>query len=346
MNASYRIGAAAIAAVALLGASESFAQQKARWNCPSAYPSTLGTLGKIGTLQVENLNKSGLFDAKYFEPGALVPALQTFDAIQQGSADCSHTNLGFYLNKNLAFAVFTTVPFGPSAGEYLAWMEHGGGNQLAEEMTKPFNIYAPVSMILPPEASGWFRREIKSVDDLRGLKMRFFGLGARVMDKFGVATQLLAAGDIYPALERGVIDATEFSQPSLDVALGFHQVAKHYYFPGWHQQASLLHFFMSRPKHDALSAEQKHIVKLMLGEGVRFSIAEGEALQFKALAEIKSKGVTIHKWPPDFLKALRDKWLEVVADVSKESADFKRAYDSLEAFRRDYAVWKDLGFLE
>ena len=137
--------------------------------------------------------------------------------------------------------MYATVPFGPEVGEYLAWMSFGGGEQMMKELHAKYNVEVLLCGVISPEASGWFRKEIKTLDDLKGLKMRFFGLGANVMQKMGVPTQMLRAGEIFQALQLGTIDATEFSMPAMDLTLGFHQVAKHYYFPGWHQQATLNH---------------------------------------------------------------------------------------------------------
>jgi TRAP-type mannitol/chloroaromatic compound transport system substrate-binding protein len=200
--------------------------------------------------------------------------------------------------------------------------------------------------VIAPEASGWFREEIKSIDDLKGLKMRFFGLGAKVMEKMGVSTQLIAGGDIYPALERGSIDATEFSMPAIDLNLGFYQIAKHYYFPGWHQQSTLFDLMMNKDKWEALSDTQKAQLEMACGDNFREGLAEGEAIQGKALVELKAKGVNIHRWPPEILDALEKAWREVAAELAAEDANFKKAWDSLQAFRAEYAVWAELGYLK
>ncbi|HFC05347.1 MAG TPA: C4-dicarboxylate ABC transporter, partial [Rhizobiales bacterium] len=192
----------------------------------------------------------------------------------------------------------------------------------------------------------WFRKPINKPADLKGLKMRFFGLGAKVMQKLGVDTQLLAAADIYPALERGTIDATEFSMPAIDLKLGFYQVAKHYYFPGWHQQSTLLEMMVNKKKWDAMNARQKSIITTACRANVATGLAEGEAIQGKALKELQAKGVTLHKWSDEMLNAFRSKWDEVAKEQSAANPDFKKAWDSLQAYRAEYAVWKDYGFLK
>jgi TRAP-type mannitol/chloroaromatic compound transport system substrate-binding protein len=201
--------------------------------------------------------------------------------------------------------------------------------------------------IIPPEASGWFRREIKSPQDLKGLKMRFFGLGAKVMAKLGVSTQLLAPGDIFQALQLGTIDATEFSLPVMDQKLGFHQVAKYYYFPGWHQQATFLEFYINQKKWASLSDQHKAMVEAACGELTRDVIAEGEAMQWKAMTEMRDKnGVQIKQWSPEIMAAIHKAWDDVVKEESAANPNFKRVYDSYAKFRADYAIWREHGYLK
>ncbi len=216
-------------------------------------------------------------------------------------------------------------------------------------MTEVYNkhgIHSLVCGIIAPEASGWFRKEIKTVADLKGLKMRFFGLGAKVMQKLGVSTQLLAGGDIYPALERGTIDATEFSMPAIDLRLGFYKIAKHYYFPGWHQQSTIFEIMMNKKKYDALSKTKKAQLRVACGDNVREGLAEGEAIQFAALKELREKGVNIHRWSPEILAAIQKAWNEGAAEEAKSDPMFAKVWDSLQKFRADYVVWKDHGYLK
>jgi TRAP-type mannitol/chloroaromatic compound transport system substrate-binding protein len=200
--------------------------------------------------------------------------------------------------------------------------------------------------LIPPEASGWFRKEIKSVDDFKGLKMRFFGLGANVMQKMGVATQILQAGEIFQALQLGTIDATEFSMPTMDLSLGFHQVAKFYYFPGWHQQTSIGQLYISKKKWDEFSPLQKDIIELGCKAQMLDQVAEGDAKQSAAMKELESKGVQIKTWSPEILKALEEKWGEVVQEESAKSPAFKEIYASYEKFRAEYAIWQKNGYLK
>ncbi|HRD77859.1 MAG TPA: TRAP transporter substrate-binding protein, partial [Hyphomicrobiaceae bacterium] len=279
--------------------------------------------------------------------GALVPAGQYFDAVSTGALDMAWSSVGFFTGREIAFALFSSVPFGPESGEYLGWMREGGGEKLMQDITlNKFGFHSFICGIIPPEASGWFRKEIKTLDDLKGIKMRFFGLGAIVMQKLGVSTQLIQPGEIFQALQLGTIDATEFSMPVMDLTLGFHQVAKHYYFPGWHQMSSYQHLFVSKKKWDEMSETQREIVKASCDTNMLRMLAESEIVQVKAINEIKAKGVTLHYWDKTFLDAMRKAWAEVVKEQSEKSAEFKKAWESLSAFREQYKVWKSYGYLK
>ena len=342
--------AAALAGAAIaVTSSAAFAQdKKVRLQVGGAFPSTTGLLGPTQLALVENLKKvsGGSIDAKFFEPGALVPAGQYLDAVGNGSLDAAWTVSGFFTGKDIAFAMYAAVPFGPEAGEYMGWMNHGGGRALYDELHAKFNVVAIPCGLIAPEASGWFRKEIKGPEDLKGLKMRFFGLGANVMQKLGVATQLLQAGEIFQALQLGTIDATEFSMPVMDLTLGFHQVAKHYYFPGWHQMSTINSLYISKGKWAEMSETQKEQVRTVCDATMLRQFVEGESVQAKALKEIQAKGVTLHYWPKDMLALYKKTWDEVAKEQAEKSPEFKKAWDSYSAFRADYKIWKDLGYLK
>jgi TRAP-type mannitol/chloroaromatic compound transport system substrate-binding protein len=344
--------AALAALVALAVATPGDAQdraQRVRWKMASAFGSKLPHLGTSAIRFTENLKKAsgGNVELKFFEPGALVPALECFDAVSKGSIEACWTTPGYHTGKYPALAFFTTVPFGPAIGEFMAWKMFGGGNELRDEIYAKHNLISFDSFAIGPETSGWFRKEVKSLGELKGLKMRFFGLGAQVMQKMGVSTQLLAAADIYPALERGVIEATEFSMPTIDQALGFHQIAKFNYFPGWHQQTSVSELLINRQEWEKLSEQNKTLIKLALGESVLNTYAETEARQFEVMAEMRAKqGVQVKRWPDDVLKAFEKAWTEVLAEESAKDPLFKKVADSYLGFRERYRVWGEAQFMK
>ncbi len=320
------------------------AQRRVIWKMASAFGSKLPHLGTSAVRFTENVKiaSGGTLELRFFEPGALIPALECFDAVSKGSVEACWTTPGYHTGKYPALAFFTTVPFGPQLGEFMAWKWFGGGNELRDEIYAKHNLIALDSFAIGPETSGWFRKEIKSVADMKGLKMRFFGLGAQVVQKVGVSTQLLAAADIYPALERGVIDATEFSMPTIDLALGFHQIAKNNYYPGWHQQVSVSELLMNREKWNALSEQHKMILKLALGESVMHTYAETEAKNPVVMTQMKEKhGVTNRRWSDEDLKVLEATWLQVLEEESAKDPLFKKVADHYLAWRKTYKIWGD-----
>jgi TRAP-type mannitol/chloroaromatic compound transport system substrate-binding protein len=340
------VAAAAVALVAVSAAGE--AEARTKWKIHSAFGRTLFVIGP-GPYNVSKAVKAmsnGELDMHIFEPGALVPSTTYYDPVSSGSIDGAWGTPGYNVHKNFAYAFFSAVPFGPGAGEYLGWWYHGGGRELAEEMYAKDNIKMFLCNLIAPESSGWFRNEIKSTADLKGLKMRFFGLGAKVMEKFGVSTQLLAGGDIYPALELGSIDATEFSMPAIDKDLGFYQIAKHNYFPGWHQQSTLGEMVFNMDKFNKISDGEKVMLEQACKAQVVTGYAETEAKQGAAMAFHESKGVTIHRWSPDILAQFEGAWKEVIAEEIKSSPEAAKIWASMSKFRDEYKVWKKNGYLD
>ena len=285
----------------------------------------------------------GTIEIKFHEPGALVPPPETFDAVASGAIDAAFSSPGDWADKIPALHLFSAIPFGPAAGEYLAWIYFGGGKELFDDIVRRRNIRGVFCGLIAPEAAGWFRRQIRTFDDLEGVRMRASGLGAKVLGKLGVQTRRLSGGDIFVALESGAIDAAEFSMPAIDLKLGFHQMARNYYFPGWHQPSTLFALMINLDRWDALSTTQKAQVEAVCGDNVRHGLAEGEALQFAALKELRADGVRIERWPDDILEALEAAWREVAAEEAAADADFATVWRSLTAFRDDYAIWKELG---
>jgi TRAP-type mannitol/chloroaromatic compound transport system substrate-binding protein len=291
-----RLGTALVAAgaaltVAFTLATTTGAQERVHWKMQSAFPgnlSHLGTAGKRVEAMVDRLS-GGDFELRFYEPGALVPALECFDAASKGSVEACWTTAGFHTGKYPALAFFSAVPFGPQYGEVFAWKLYGGGDELQNEIYGGHGLIKIDCNATGPETSGWFREQVGSIDDLKGLKMRFFGLGAQVMQKLGVSTQLLAPPGIYPALERGVIDATEFAMPNMDIDLGFYQIAKYNYYPGWHQPTSIGELLMNKTAYEALPDAYRAMLEAACGWNIHVNYAETEAMNPAAMNEMLEK---------------------------------------------------------
>lgn len=324
------------------------AQTPTRWRMHTAYNHALPVAGATAFELAESvkLMSDGRFDIRVFEPGAIVAGAQYYDAVSKGAINAAYGSPGFNAGKNSVYAFFAAVPFGPGTGEMLAWMYKGGGLELAREIYARDNLYMMPCGILPPESAGWFRKEITSLDDLKDIKMRFLGLGAKVMERFGVSTQLLAPGEVYQALELGTLDAAEQSVPAIDRGLGFYRVAKYNYFPGWHQQSTVQELLVNLDSWKKLSAGQQKMIEAACHEATVKQLADGEAGQAAIIKQNEADGVKTLSWPDETLAAFRKEWNNVIAEETQANPDSKRVWDSLQTFRKEYAVWGDRAYLK
>ena len=338
-----------VAAVTAGVAVNAQAQKRVKWKMQSAFPGSLVHLGESGIRFSKDVSAltGGKFDLKFFEPGALVPALECFDAASKGSVESCWTTPGYHAGKFPAASFFTAVPFGPGFGEYIAWLVFGEGRDLREELYNEHGLTHLTSFCIGAETSGWFKNPIAELSELKGFKMRFFGLGAKVMEKIGVSTQLLAGADIYPALERGVIDATEFSMPDIDRNLGFYQIAKNNYFPGWHQQTSCSELLMNKEKYDALPDQYKAALRVTALAQITETYAKTEQANPAAMqTNVKDFGVTNHRWRDDQLAVFEKAWNEVVAEESEKDPLFKKVADSFYKWRGTYKIWGESQYMK
>ena len=322
-------------------------EKTVRWKMASAFAASLpqlGTLAKRVDERVWQVSGSGI-EIKFHEPGTLVPTLEMFDAVASGAIEAAFSSPSLWSDHAPALQIFAAVPFGPSAAEFLAWINFGGGKPMLDEIYHRNGIHGVLCGLMAPEASGWFRKEIRTLDDLKGVTMRFAGLGAGVMEKLGVKTVPLAGGDIFVALETGTINAAEYSMPAVDVKLGLHEMAKHYYFPGWHQPATLFDLIINLEKWTALPPARKAQIEKVCGDNIQYGLAEGESLQFGAMKELSAKGVLLHRCPSKILDALEQSWRQVAAEEAANDREFKRVWQSLTSFRGNYAIWKEMGYL-
>ncbi|MEM9344675.1 MAG: TRAP transporter substrate-binding protein [Pseudomonadota bacterium] len=336
-----KITALAAASVIALGAGMANAQDTIEMT--SAFGKNLPILGTAAVDFTTKINSiSSEIEFEQFDPGELVPALEALDAVSNGSVDAAYTTAGYWQGKITAASLFAAVPFGPEAGEFLGWMLYDDGHELFQRMydENGYNVHVEPCGIIAPETSGWFKNEINSISDLEGLNMRFFGLGAEVMQRLGVSTSLLAGGDIFPALERGAIDATEFSMPRIDARLGFHQIAKYNYFPGWHQPATMFELLINKDIWEDLDEQTQEQIKVACLANITTNYAEGEATNFAAMVDnVENNGVTLKQWDPEILATFEATWNEVAAELAAEDEYFKLVWDDLQEYREGYKTW-------
>jgi TRAP-type mannitol/chloroaromatic compound transport system substrate-binding protein len=326
------------------GAPAAIAEPPVRWKMASAYSADLPQLGTLAKRLERSIWRvsGGDIEIKFHEPGALTPNGRVFDAVASGTIDAAFSSPEFWGDEIPALHLFSAVPFGPLPSEYLAWLNFGGGRDLLRDIYHKQGTHGLVCGLIAPEGSGWFRNRVYVLEDLKGLKMGFKGLGAKVMAKLGVETRDLAPGEILAALEKGAIDAAEYSMPAIDLKLGLHQMANHYYFPGWHQPATFFDLLINLKSWQALSPTRKAQIEAVCGDNTRFGLAEGGALQFAALKEMTAQGVQVHRWPVEILTALKAAWRDVATELADTDKDFSRVWQSLSAFREDYAIWREL----
>ena len=326
------------------------AEKKVLLKVPTCFSTALPALGDPILYMADRLEliSGGSLKMKVYEPGKLVAPFEILDAVSKGKVNAGYTMSAYWQGKMPAAPFFSAIPFGPEAGEFLAWLYYGNGLKLWQKMydDNGYNVKVLPCSIIAPETSGWFAKEVKSMDDLKGLRMRFFGFGGLVMQKLGVSTSLLPGGEIFPALEKGAIDATEFSMPAIDQRLGFYKVVKYNYFPGWHQQATVAELMINKKVWNAMSDRQREVIEIACKASVTDSFAHAEAIQGAVIREnVEKRGVKNKYWSDEFLNAFKAAWLEVIDEQCAKSAEFKKIWEDYSAFHEDYAFWSKRGFL-
>lgn len=329
------------------GLSAANAQETIRWKVPVAFGTNLPALGDNILYVAEMINKAsaGKVQLKEFEPGKLVPALSITDSVKDKKIESGYTWLGYDQGKIPSSPLFSAVPFGMEPWEFMAWWYEGGGQKLAEEVYAGHGVHPILCGLIGPEAAGWFRNEIKSIADLKGLKIRFAGLGGQVIQKAGASVTILPGGEIFQALEKGAIDATEFSMPAIDDKLGFDKIVKFNYYPGWHQTFTSFHLVVNKGVWDKLTDPTKALLEMGCTAGVTRNLAKGEAIQGAVIASFKSKGVNTKQLPLELLRDLEKLTTQVMDEQSAKDPLFKKVYDSQKAFLATYRNWKSLAFL-
>jgi TRAP-type mannitol/chloroaromatic compound transport system substrate-binding protein len=332
-------GGFAAAAIARPAVAQSMPELK--WRLTSSFPKSLDTLYGASEVFAKAVAEAtdNRFRIQTFAAGEIVPGLQAADAVSGGSVEMCHTASYYYVGKDPTFAFGTAVPFGLNSRMQNAWQYFAGGMDLMNEFYGKYNIYGIPCGNTGCQMGGWFRREIKEPGDFSGLKFRIGGYAGRVLQKLGAVPQQLAGGDIYPALEKGTIDAAEWVGPYDDEKLGFHKVAQFYYYPGWWEGGAMLHNFINADKWNELNATYKSIVRTASDMASLWMQAKYDAVNPAALKRLVSAGAVLKPFPPAVMEACLKASLDLYAEVSATNPAFKKAWDSTLAYRGDQYLW-------
>lgn len=338
---------AALAASAVTLAAPAIAQSSPaiRWRMTESFPKSLPNLYGVAELFAEQVAQAtdGNFQIQVLAPGEIVGAAQALDAVQNGTVESAHTSGNYFIGKEIAFAFGTGLPFGLNARQHDAWWHLGGGRELFNEVLANYNAIAIAGGNSGAQMGGFFRNEIKSVADLNGLKFRVSGLGGRILSKLGVVAQQIPAGDIYPALERGTLDAVEFSGPADDEKLGFIKVAKYYYSFSFWEGSSQAVFMFNKQKWDELPKSYQAILNNVGQQAHNWMTWSYDSTNGPALRRMVTDGAEIRAFPDDMLQASLKAANELYAELSGQSPAFKKSYDSLVAFRSEVLPWWQVG---
>lgn len=317
------------------------------WRLPIVFQTTMPVLGDNPVYLTDMLRKAsgGAIDLQIFEPGEIVPAFSITDAVRDGKVSAGYTWLGYDQGKIPASPLVSAVPFGMEPWEYTAWWYEGGGRQLTETLYQRYNIYPILCGITGPETAGWFRGRIDSLEDVKGLKIRFAGLGGQVIERLGASVTMLPGGEIFQALEKGAIDATEFALPVVDQSLGFNRVAPYNYYPGWHQPFTSSHLVINLALWQQLADADQALLRLGCTAAVTRNLAQAEALQGEVIEKFADIGVTAEILPEPLLRELNRVADEILEEEAANDPDFARILESQRAFRTQYAHWKSRAYL-
>lgn len=334
--------AAAVATAAGAVAAPAIAQSDVvRWRCASSFPKSVDVLFGTAELVARRVGQitGGKFQISVHPAGEIVPPLQVLDAVEKGTIECNHTAPYYFIGKDPAWAFGTCIPFGLNSRQHNAWWVHGDGEKLFNEFSRQSGIVNMLCGNTGSQMAGWFKKEIKSPADLKGLKFRTGGMGGQVLTKLGVVTQQLPAGEIYSALEKGTIDAAEFTVPADDEKLGLNKVAKFYYYPGWNEGGAALGFQINAKAYDALPEAYRVALQTATAEANAWMQARYDAVNPAALKRLIQGGATLRAYPQSVLDACFKANQALMAETAEKSPAFKKLYEHLRAFQRDQVAW-------
>jgi TRAP-type mannitol/chloroaromatic compound transport system substrate-binding protein len=342
------LGGTAAAAAGLAASAGSFPKPalaqgapELKWRCTSSFPRSLDTIFTAAQVMADQVAAmtDGKFQIQVFASNEIVPGLQAADAVTNGTVEMCHTASYYFWGKDPTFAFGTAVPFGLNSRMQNAWQYEGGAIALLNDFYKKYQIYAVPCGNTGCQMGGWFRTEIKSLADLNGVKMRIGGFGGKVIAKLGVIPQQIAGGDIYPALEKGTIDAAEWVGPYDDEKLGFYKVAKFYYYPGWWEGGAMLHAFTNLDKWNSLPKTYQAILFNACAYASSWMQARYDAVNPGGLRRLVASGAQLRPFPQDVMEASYKAAQDVYAEIGAQNADFKKVHDNMMAFRGEEYLW-------
>lgn len=316
-----------------------------RWKMVTTWPANFPVFQEAPEMFAENVRimSNGRLEIDVFAGGELVPALQVFDAVSQGAIEMGHGSAYYWAGKVPAAQFFSTVPFGMEQKGVEAWLYHGGGLELWNELYEPFNVIALPIGNSGVQMGGWFNKKIESIADLKGLRMRIPGLGGKVLDRAGGNPILMSAGEVYTALERGTIDATEWVGPLHDLRLGLNRAARYYYYPGWHEPGTELELLINKARWDSLPVDLQEIVKQAAAATGAWTFSALEYLNSQALKELSAKkNVQVLPFPAEVMEELRAITTQTLEEEADKDPDFKRVYEAYLSFQNTYQPWHRL----
>jgi len=336
-----KVSATGAAAAAVASPAIAQSSPEVKWRLTSSFPKSLDTIyGGAETMAkfVSDMT-DGKFQIQCFAAGEIVPALQALDATSNGTVEMSHTVSYYYVGKDPTFAIYASVPFGLNARQQNSWLYQGGGNELANEFFKKFQVVGFPCGNTGTQMGGWFRKEIKTVADLSGLKFRIGGIAGQVLQKVGVVPQQLGGGDIYPALEKGTIDAAEWVGPYDDEKLGFQKVAKFYYYPGFWEGGPTVHAFVNSDKWASLPKNYQAILTAATTYANTWMAARYDLQNPSALKRLVAGGTQLRPFTNEVLEACLKATNELWSEISAKNPDFKKSIDAMQAYRSDEYLW-------
>ncbi len=317
------------------------AQAAIRWRLASSFPKALDTIHGAADVFAGAVKKmsGGKFEISVHAAGELMPAFGVVDGVQQGSVECAHTAPYYFFGKDETFALGCAIPFGLNSRQMTAWMYEGNGMKLMREFYAKFNIVNFPGGNTGAQMGGWYRKEIKSLADIKGLKMRIGGFGGKVLERIGGVPQNIPGGEIYQALEKGTIDAAEWVGPYDDLKLGFSKVAPNYYYPGWWEGGPQLDFFINNKAFEALSPENKAIVEAAAAQAHSDMQAKYDARNPAALKQLVGAGTKLRPFPKDVMNAAFKEAMALYDELSTKNENWKKVYADYSKFRAEQNLW-------